>query len=170
MAHARAWVDERYSKPLILEAQARLSRFPDKDKPGEWITHTVREDLHGVFDMEVKPTEPGALIELIQVTTVGMRESGDLDLSLVRVRQAKVAAFARDTLNGAHPAWLGGLYVVGWVQRKHLRIWRWTWDRRDAHRLGGWVEDDPAIAKLAKVERSSRAACQSTSGPAPLPF
>ena len=170
MAHARAWVDQRHSRPLILEAGARLARYPDKKRPGEFITHTVREDLHGLFDFEVKPTTPDAFVELIQVTTIGKRETGADHLSLVRARQAKIGAFARTTLRGERPAWLGEIYVVGWVQRKHLRIWRWTWERRDAHSVGGWVEDPPAAAPLPKLARSAPVNLLSASGRGPLPF
>ena len=157
MAHARAWVNQRHPGALLLEAGARLSRFPDKTRPGEWITHTVREDLHGLFDMEVKPTQPGELVDLIQVTTIGKRTGGELDLSLVRARQAKVGNFARTTLHGARPTWLGGLYVVGWVQKKHLRIWLWSWEQQSATRFGGWKEQEPDPAKLPKRARNADA-------------
>jgi hypothetical protein len=133
-----------------LEAGARLSRFPDKKKPGEFITHTVREDLFGVFDLAVFPVAgPRPRVQFVQVTSL----TGD-SMSAVRSRQAKVANWIRLNLS-SRPVWLGDISLVAWVSRKHLRIWEWDWTQQDAHRQGGWREQPSHPAKLPKVSRSA---------------
>ena len=165
MAHARAWVAERHPGSLVLEAGARLSRFPDKNRTGEWITHTVREDLFGVFDLAVFPTHVGHLaLELIQATTIAR------DLSAVRVRQAKVGNWIHHALQDRRPRWLDRVFVVGWVSRKHLRIWEWSWEARDAHTPGGWIEQATAPAKLPKRDASGGASKDPASTDPMMPF
>jgi hypothetical protein len=164
MAHARAWVTSQHPGSLVLEAGARLSRFPDRHNPGEWITHTVREDLFGVFDMIVFPTRgSGGLIHCIQVTSI---TSGLLNA--VRSRQKKVAAWIHEELK-SRPYWLAEISLVAWVSRKHLRVWAWDWSPQDAHRQGGWREQPPHPAKLPKVSRNTSAPSASSSSQ-PSPF
>ncbi len=178
VAHARAWVAERYPCAGILEASKKVGRFPgQKARDGtvlEWVNRTVSEDIFGVFDLCVFPFERSEsgkyLVDLIQVTTIGQREPGTDHLSKIRERQSKVGRFARTRLNAECPDWLGALYVVGWVQRKHLRIWRWSWERSDAHHVGRWQEDKPVLAKLPKLARSSRGVLGSTSSLGQMPF
>ncbi len=151
----------------VLEANKKVGRFPGgKDARGEttWINRTIEEDLFGVFDLAVFPLD--ARVDLVQVTTVG--DGGKL--SNVKTRQAKVGTWVRDT-HGRHcPPWVGGIYVVGWVPRKHLRIWRWEWKQADAHRFGCWIEDPPDPAKLPRPERTSSAKSAPGTGRHPLPF
>tara|TARA_R110000751_G_scaffold52041_2_gene113586 strand:- start:1864 stop:2409 length:546 start_codon:yes stop_codon:yes gene_type:complete len=158
MKHARAWVESRHSGAQLLEAGARLSRFPDKNRPGEWITHTTTEDLFGVFDIGVFPTDGSNLIELIQVTTMSLGSR-----SAVASRKTKVGSWVRTHLN-SRPAWLAGIYVVAWVPRTHLRIWAWDWSPLELSRQslegeprGRWVELPADPAKLPKMVRKTRA-------------
>ncbi len=166
VAHTRAWIGDIHPGSLILEASKKVGRFPGgKDSSGEtiWINRTVEEDIFGVFDLCVFPVydvfagntvtlEPVKIgVELIQATTIGR------DLSAVRARQSKVGNWIRNTFPKRPPRWLGDIYVVGWVPRKHLRIWRWVWEQMDAHTFGGWQEQSPAAAKLPKPGRSAPA-------------
>jgi len=159
MKHGRAWVDDLWPGSLVLEAGARLSRFPDRKRPGEWITHTVREDLFGVFDLAVFPMprmHGGYVcaddISLIQVTTIT-----DDSMSAVNERKTKVAKWVRAYFPELKPHWLANVYVVGWVARKHLRIWWWDWKPVSANKVGTWVEADPHLAKLPKQAPSASA-------------
>lgn len=158
MAHARAWVSQEFPGALSLEAGARLSRFPDKFRPGEWITHTVREDLFGVLDLAVFPpaTGPPFLenygVQFIQVTTIT-----DGEMTAVHKRMEKVGFWVRAHYPRNQPDWLGAIFVVGWVPRTHLRIWQWSWEQVSATRYGTWKEQEPHLAKLPKVERSAAA-------------
>ena len=165
VAHTRAWMEERHPGAKVLEASKKVGRFPGgKDPSGEtiWINRTVEEDIFGVFDLCVFPR--ASLIALIQCTTIGR------DLSAVRARQSKVGNWVRNTYGDAPPVWLGSVYVVGWVPRKHLRIWRWVWEQMDAHTFGGWQEQSPAAAKLPKKERTALAIAQSSSLEPHSPF
>lgn len=165
MAHARAWVNEIHPGSRLLEASKSVKSFPMFDRrTGEAtrVSRTVREDIWGTFDIAVFPRSE--LIDLIQVTTIGR------DLSAVRARQKKVGVFVCNQYKGLKPGWLGGVYVVGWVQRKHLRIWAWSWKRVDAHTFGGWVEMEPDPAKLPKRTASGDASTDPASTDHPMPF
>ncbi len=152
MRNARIWVSNRHPGAPTLEAGKRVARFPNKDKPGEWIMHTLAEDLFGVFDLMVFPRLKQLGIDCIQVTTIT-----DGKLSAVAARKAKVGQHIRDTYySGEKPAWLGDVFIIGWVSRKHFRIWRWSWVRTDATHWGRWDEQDPETAKPAKQAAAAR--------------
>lgn len=146
MGNARVWVENRHPGALLVEASKKLARYPDKKRPGEWITHTVAEDVWGVFDLLSFPItllEPQGFVDLIQVTTIT-----DGKLFNVNARLAKVGTWIRDTFpGGMEPHWLGHVFVIGWVSRKHFRVWRWHWSQTDAHHWGGWTELDPQPVK-----------------------
>lgn len=159
VAHARAWMSSIHPGSLVLEANKRVGRFPDtKDRAGnvlEWKNRTVEEDLFGVFDLAVfpvpylDPLNRRSGLSLIQVTTI----SKSAGLTNVRTRLTKVGKWTRSQLGGNKPCWLEDIYVVGWMPRKHLRIWSWSWELRDLpvmETFGGWVEREPALAKLPK--------------------
>lgn len=172
MAHARAWVTDNHPGSRLLEASKSVKSYPMFDRrTGEAtrVSRTVREDIWSVFDIAVFPAPgpddyAGQLVDLVQVTTIAR------DLSAVRARQKKVGTFVRNQYKGKCPAWLGNVYVVGWVPRKHLRIWRWEWKQFDAHTFGGWAEQDPADAKLPKRTASSVASTQGEDGELEVPF
>ena len=157
MKHARAWVAERYPGAPTLEAGKTLKRFPDPSRQGEWITQTVREDLFGCIDIAVFPQD--SRVELIQVTSIP--DSGDT--KAVRYRKIKVADWIHDNFPERRPDWCGNVYVVGWVNRKHLRVWCYYWP--GGGYIQGWVEQPPALAKLPKLARKT----PPVPGPADLP-
>ncbi len=176
IAHTRAWVESSYPGSSVLEASKKVARFPGgKDASGEtiWINRTVEEDIFGVFDLAAFPltrqrnhaaVRVGYGVMLIQTTTIGR------DLSAVRHRQHKVAEWVRATHGEVSPMWLGGIYVVGWVPRKHLRIWLWEWKQMDAHTFGGWREMAPDPARLPKLERKASAATARSQHAVQMPF
>ena len=176
IAHTRAWVESCYPGSSVLEASKKVARFPGgRDASGEiiWINRTIEEDIFGVFDLAAFPLtrqrHPGAVrqgygVMLIQTTTIGR------DLSAIRLRQRKVSEWVRDTHGEVSPMWLGGVYVVGWVPRKHLRIWIWEWKQLDAHTFGGWREMAPDPARLPKRERKDVAKTARSLRAVPIPF
>lgn len=148
MRNARAWVQQRHPGAGTLEASKKILRFPDKKKPGEWVNHTAREDIWGVFDILAFPID--GLVECIQVTSIV-----DGSLGPVKARLSKVGTWIRDTFpNGGAPAWVDEIYVIGWVSRKHFQIWRWSWDRAGAHHWGRWDELEPEPVRKPKAARS----------------
>lgn len=161
MKNARLWVELRRPGALLIEASKKMARFPDKKNPGEWITHTVSEDVWGVFDLIACPLRRHYLIDLIQVTTIT-----DGKLANVNARLSKVGTWVRDTFPPHQaPDWIGDIYVIGWVLRKHFRVWKWHWSKTDATHWGGWKELDPAPVKRPKEAGSVRAASAQTTPP-----
>lgn len=168
MNHARAWVTENHPGSRSLEASKSVKSYPmfdQKTGEGRRVSRTVREDIWSVFDIAVFPAFD--CVDLIQVTTIG---HGGKSLSGVRERQKKVGTFVRNQYKKLKPGWLGHIYVVGWVPRKHLRIWRWKWKQFDAHTFGGWVEQEPAAARLPKRTALGAANREWDTGELDVPF
>lgn len=152
MKNARKWIALRYPEGTpVLEAGKSLKSF---FRDGERITLTVREDLFGVIDIAIFPRRRG-FVEFIQVTSINAAGS----LSAVNTRKKKVGDWLKIVFNRRQPLWLGPTFVIGWVQRKHFRVWEWDWDLLD------WIEGDPQPVKLPKPDRKRAAAAAQKAPP-----
>ena len=157
MRNARTWVANNYPGAESLEAGKRVARYPHPSKPGEWMMHTIAEDLFGVFDIMVFPTiaRQGG-VACIQVTTIT-----DGKLGAVNARKAKVGTWIRDNFAaGDEPDWMGDIFVIGWVSRKHFRVWEWQWVRTGAKTWGRWDELEPQRVTRPKQAAAACAAPQ----------
>lgn len=117
MDHARDWAEMFYLGAPTLEAGKMVKRFPDPDNPSEFRTMTVSEDIFGVFDLAIFSPKR---VELLQVTTV---TAGSL--SAVNTRKTKVQGWLEENYT-SRPDWMGRVLVIGWVPRKHFRVWEWV--------------------------------------------
>jgi hypothetical protein len=158
-------VDIHYPGALTLEAWPRLAWIPMKRanvaaarargrrvKDQERIPITIQEDLFGCFDLIVFPREKQAdptcewpeCLVCVQVTT--MHADGTDRTGTVATRKKKIATWFQTELEGWHPDWLSQILVLGWVPRKHFRVWEWNGL--------GWKEQSPAPAPLPKKARA----------------
>lgn len=166
MAHARAWVETIHPGSLIIEASAVIKRIPRIQPDGSTLfePRAMREDIWGCFDLVVCPRANESLVDLVQVTSI---RSG---MQNVEARKAKVGKWVKAFFPTGPPAWLGDIYVVGWVPRKHLRIWSWRFQRTGRHTFGTWREDPPSAAKLPTKVRKTAAPPPLQLAAAPDPF
>jgi hypothetical protein len=150
MAHARAWVLQRYPGALTLEAYPRIAWIPAKQDIARGIGPrrpiTIQEDLFGCFDLIVFPHGYQERVQLVQVTT--MHADGTDQTGTVATRKKKINTWIKMTWpmfgdwSFAKPGWLGGIYLLGWVPRRHFRVW----ERQSLD----WKEGPPATAPLPR--------------------
>jgi len=142
MTHARAWARIIHPGSLLIEAKPQIKRVPDGH--GGKLARNVREDIWGVFDLLVFPA--GDYVDCVQVTT---------GMGGVSKRKKKVARWIEDSIPklwvGCRPTWLGGVYVITWIRRKHFRVWRWDFLK------SAWTELPNAPAPLPPVGAKTRA-------------
>lgn len=157
MKHARAWVDIRYPGALSLESFPRLYWIPldarrvaagrSFEPKREMIPRTHQEDLFGCFDLIVFPFD-WRMLNLVQVTT--MHADGTDKTGTVATRKKKIAAWARAMEISEEPAWIGEITLMGWVPRKHFRVWTWEWWSEK------WREGPTETAPLTRKESTTR--------------
>ncbi len=165
MKHARAWVKGQYPGALVIEAKPRIAWIPTKKGR---IPRSISEDIFGCFDLMVMPaaTLSGIstrrafssndptwtntkLTHLLQITTLGVGRGA------ATTRMSKIALWIHEALADENPHWLGTIKVMGWVPRKHFRVWEWSWEPLDAHRPMGWKEGVPVRAPLPRKTQSA---------------
>ena len=137
MKHARAFAAQRYPNALVLEAKPRLVWIPTKTGR---IPRSIAEDIFGMFDLLVLP--PQSRIALLQITTLT-----DGKVSAASKRKTKIGAWMRETFTAADPPpWMGRVSVMGWIPRKHFRVWMWAFQAQE------WIEMEPQKAPLPKAK------------------
>ena len=157
MAHARAWAATRFPGALTLEAFPRIAWIPEKVTVADLITArpaarrrpiSIQEDLFGCFDLIVFPTQPyGAPgLQLVQVTT--MNADGTDRTGTVAHRKQKVSEWYASALDNEEPEWLDRILLLGWVPRKHFRVWE-LWG-------SGWREGPRVTAPLPRTKPRKR--------------